>query len=501
MTNQEKLAVDLILAGKQTTWEEYGKLYHISADSARKVGAKIRNNPAYVKEVLSKNEAQEKFPKINIKEYGIRQITKADLDWAKRGNEILNNGYREYEKKQHQNISDVTEKDIYIAELEAQVIAYEEDNKQGTAIKTVQYNEEIKTLSDLINVCNIDTSIWTIDKYVQNYWGGKYQVKAFLSKIKVDQNLEAQKNILLDEIRKYQNGEYKVIESECDLECAIDIAASPTKEGHFDIDGKFVEFKNKLLELDIFDLHLGKLSWKGETGEDYDMEIASNRYIECVRELIGRVKMETIDKILLPIGNDMIHIDNKFKTTTNGTPQDTDSRFTKIIKVARALLVRVIDELSLYAKVDVIVVPGNHDQTVMFSLGEILDAFYTSNRRVNIYNSPKLRKYYQYGQSMIMFTHGSEEKHADLGLIAATEEPLMWANTKYREVHLGHLHKSKSVKYTNVDEYQGFKIRIINSLSGTDAWHYSKGYMSLKGAEAFVWDKEKGLVSNHFYNL
>lgn len=442
MTNRENLALSLIVNGKTKTWKEYGEEFGMSEFSAQRVYNKIKLDASYVRAILTKIEPLDITP----------QVAKAII--------------------------------------EPVLIKSTENPTEGTATRTYSTSEEVQSLDDLIDICNIDTTVWDITRYSQKSSNGKYTVEAFMSKKEKEEEVEDLRKSLIEEIKEYHENkriEGQVIDLQKDLSSVV---ADETKKK-----------ATQLLELAIFDLHLGKLSWKGETGEDYDMDIAIDRYKRCITELLDRVDLSKIDRILLPIGNDMIHIDNKFKTTTNGTPQDTDSRFTKIIKTAKTLMIQVISELSLIAPVDVVVVPGNHDQTVMFTLGEILEAFFYTDENVTIYNDPKLRKYYKYGQNMIMFTHGSDEKHSELGLIAATEMPTMWASTKFREVHLGHLHKSKSVKYTNVDEYQGFKIRIINSLSGTDAWHYSKGYMSLKGAEAFIWDYNKGLITNHFYNL
>lgn len=426
MSRHKELAESLKANGKQFSWETYGREYNMSAEAARSVWKRVRK--------INKIQAVQ---------------------------EIAN----------------------HIADLEATILAYEEDSTKGTATKTFKVKDEIKTLEDLITICKIDTNIWKIDKYIQNFWAGNYQVKAFLTRKTIDTDISLQKDVLLTELKAQLHSD----------------AWWMIRTNNPNVDGE----DNRLLELAVFDLHLGKLSWKEETGEDYDIKIAAQRYRDCIYDMTSRVDMTKVGRILLPLGNDMIHIDNKQSTTTAGTPQDTDSRFSKIIREAKALVFNTIAFLRNQYRlpIDIVIVPGNHDQTVMFTLGEILDAYYTDDTFITVNNSPKLRKYYQYGKNMIMYTHGSDEKHAELGLIAATEEPELWASTKYREVHLGHLHKSKSVKYTNVDEYQGFKIRIINSLSGTDAWHYSKGYMSLKGAEAFLWDKEKGLIANYFYNL
>lgn len=258
---------------------------------------------------------------------------------------------------------------------------------------------------------------------------------------------------------------------------------------------------NSLLEISVPDLHIGKMAWDKETGEDYDIEIAVKRFKETIDTFIGRVDLGVIERILLPLGNDLLNVDNKMNTTTMGTPQSSDSRFGKIFRTVKSLMVETIDKLSAIAPVDVLIIPGNHDEATMFTLGELLDAWYRESTKVKVFNSPKLRKYYEFGKNMIAFTHGDKEKHADLGLIMAHEEPAMWGRTKYREVHLGHLHKSKSIQYTTGDEFPGFKIRILPSLSGTDAWHYAQGYLSAKAAKAFLWDKEQGLITEYTHNL
>lgn len=258
--------------------------------------------------------------------------------------------------------------------------------------------------------------------------------------------------------------------------------------------------RTQLVELDFFDLHLGKRSWEEETGENYDLDIAVKRCKFALEKLISRIDCSKVERILLPTGNDMCHVDNKMGTTTAGTPVDADSRFGLMFKTAKELVIDTITRLSSIAPVDVVIVPGNHCEATIFTLGEVLSAWYRDDSRVTVNNSPKLRKYYQYGTSMIMLTHGDKEKHQELGLIAAHEESKMWSDTKFREVHLGHFHKSKSIAYTTGDEYPGFKVRILPSLSASDAWHYSQGYISMKGAKAFVWDKEEGLITEHTYN-
>lgn len=348
--------------------------------------------------------------------------------------------------------------------------------------------DRIVTLEDLVRVSNIDTEEWEIERWECNKWevgavqeDGSilteplYQVKAKLKRRKLDTDLNKQKQLILDEIKKH----------------------SPKYES-FKYKGKKGD---NLLEISLFDLHFGKLSHRNETGDDYDLKIAEQRAKDAVRNILERVNLDTVGRILFPVGNDLIHVDNIINTTFNGTPQDSDTRFHKIFSTVKRVLIEIIDNLSSIAPVDVVVIPGNHDTTVTFLLGEVLDAWYSNNPQVSVNNSPKLRKYYKFGKNGFQFTHGDREKHADLGLIFATEEPKLWASTKYRFCQLGHFHKQKKTNYISVDSFQGFQIQIMPSLSGTDAWHFGKGYNSLKQAKGFLFDQEEGLIAEYTYTV
>lgn len=101
------------------------------------------------------------------------------------------------------------------------------------------------------------------------------------------------------------------------------------------------------------------------------------------------------------------------------------------------------------------------------------------------------------GGNLIGYTHGNEEKIADLPGIMATERPQDWGETVCREWHIGHRHRAKQTVTTPVEGKQGVRVREINSLSGDDAWHTMRGYVGEpKGAEGFVW-RFRGGVRAH----
>ena len=90
---------------------------------------------------------------------------------------------------------------------------------------------------------------------------------------------------------------------------------------------------DNLLEVTLFDLHLGKLAWGKESGENYDSKIACDRFLTTIKTLLEHSKGFEYSKILFPIGSDFFNSDTIENTTTSGTPQDEDLRWKKTFRI------------------------------------------------------------------------------------------------------------------------------------------------------------------------
>lgn len=250
---------------------------------------------------------------------------------------------------------------------------------------------------------------------------------------------------------------------------------------------KYSSTGDKLLELPIMDLHLGKLAWDKESGADYDIDIAEILYKNTITDILSRINTENISRILFPIGQDFFNADDADGKTQKGTSQDMDSRWQKIYAKGCMLVIWSIEQLRRIAPVEVCYVKGNHDYTTSYYLTRNTDSWYRKCNDVTVNLSPHPRKYYQFGKCMIGYSHGQETKKS-LDKLMQAEEPEIWGNTIFRELHLGHLH-SESLK-----EVPGLKIRRISSITAADAWHTNSGYVCVvRQAQAFIWDKNKGL--------
>lgn len=256
---------------------------------------------------------------------------------------------------------------------------------------------------------------------------------------------------------------------------------------------------NMMLEMATVDHHFGSLAWKEETGQDYDLDIATDLFQESTLDLVEQAGHFDIEKILVVMGNDLMHFDNLEFTTTKGTPQDPDTRYVKVFRRARQMVEWQIRFLRQLAPVDVLVMPGNHDRLAAFHIGEIIDAVFDGDEYVTVDCEPRYRKYYEYGVVGLGFTHGDDIKIADLPRLMMDENPELVGRTKHREWHLGHYHARKQLSWLPVQTVGTTTVRILPSLCGVNAWHAAKGYLAPRGSECYLWHKTKGYRGHFSY--
>ena len=244
-----------------------------------------------------------------------------------------------------------------------------------------------------------------------------------------------------------------------------------------------------MLEISLPDIHYGKV-----TGEGPQKLI--DDYMKVLHSLISKTAGLNVERILLPIGNDGMNSEGLRKSTTAGTPQDDYMGWRESFRGYWQLMEYAITYLSKYAPVDVIIVQGNHDYERMFYVGDLLDARFSNNPNITVDNSLEERKYYQYGTNMILHFHGDKVKGDKIPLLMATEQPIMWSQTTFREAHLGHVHKEM------LNEFMGTKVRYIPSICGSDEWHKNKAYVgTMRVGQVHIWSKDRGYEGNLQTNI
>ena len=250
-----------------------------------------------------------------------------------------------------------------------------------------------------------------------------------------------------------------------------------------------------LLVVNIADLHIGKLATSFETGEEYNSQIAVQRAHEGIDGILHNVKGFDVEEILFIAGNDLVHTDTPRRTTTSGTPQDTDGMWHENILDAVRLYQELLLKLMDVAPVRFSFAPSNHDYMSGWFICQIIEAYFSKNKNITFDVSINHRKYHKYGSNLIGLSHGDGAKVTDMALIMATETPAMWAETKHRHWYLGHLH------HRIAKDYIGCTVEHLRSPSGTDGWHHRNGYLSQKSIEAFIHHKDHGQVCRLTHNF
>jgi predicted transcriptional regulator len=243
----------------------------------------------------------------------------------------------------------------------------------------------------------------------------------------------------------------------------------------------------------IFDHHFGRLCWGRETGEDYDLKIASVRFNNAVDDMVAHMKMQGAERAVFPVGNDYFHVDSRYNTTFNGTPQDVDGRLEKVFEAGELSVIRAVEMMSAVCPVDVIWVGGNHDLTLSYVLSRTVSAWFRNHKGVTVDCEPKTRKYYRWKSNLIGLCHSDREKIGDLALLMATERPDDWADTVCREFVVGHRHHPEKWQTKPVDSKCGVAVRTIRTLTGADAYHSRAGYVGEpKAAELHYYNANTG---------
>jgi len=259
---------------------------------------------------------------------------------------------------------------------------------------------------------------------------------------------------------------------------------------------------NHLLVINPADIHIGKYANELETGEQYDCETAVVRVLEGIEGLIQKSKGFDIDRVLFCVGNDVLHIDNVYNTTTKGTHQDTDGKWWEHYEIALMLYVKCIETLRQIAPVDVIHSMSNHDYQSGFHLAHTLKSWFRKAKDVSFDITVANRKYYKYGNNLIGLEHGDGAKMDKLPLLMAQEKPEMWSKSKFRYWYLHHIHHKVKHKWLDAKDYIGVTVEYMRSPSSADSWHSRKGFCgAYKACEAFVHDKESGQVARltHYF--
>lgn len=344
-------------------------------------------------------------------------------------------------------------------------------NGKIRAEKIIHLNIENINERDILKEFNLDIKEWQIEKLNYSLWDSSnkekgtiplYSVKCqFKKRDKLDYDIEELKNVIdscfgkVDFVRPVLN--------------------------------KKDDSENMIL-IDIADLHLNKFS------DDYDMEMAKTRFNNAIDTFLNETSAE---ECMFIIGEDYFNIDTINKTTTKGTPQDTEVDVYKMFDFGLSLMIETLHTLSVFFdKVNVILIQGNHDKLLSYMLVKALEHYNFEKGNIVFNSEIKSRKYIEYGNSLIGLGHLDTENKKQKQFLMQNEVKEMYGKSKYNYFISGHLHNY------SVEEIGGVQYIRLPSLSGSDNWHNEIGYITqTKSAIAIEFNKDKGMFKKIIYNV
>lgn len=238
----------------------------------------------------------------------------------------------------------------------------------------------------------------------------------------------------------------------------------------------------------VTDNHFGMLSWREETGADYDVKIAEQLLLDWFAAAIDQ-SPDAHTAVFGQIGDMMHHDAHESVTPAHRHVLDADSRLQKVIRVVIRCIRRIIDMLlAKHERVHIIMASGNHDPASSAWLREMFAAFYENEPRITVDNSPSLYYAYEWGETALFLHHGHKRGIANVDATVAGMFRELFGRTKYAYCHVGHLHSDEGKKtgLMYVERHE--------TLAAPDAYAAGGGWLSGRSAKRITYSKRFGEV-------
>lgn len=239
----------------------------------------------------------------------------------------------------------------------------------------------------------------------------------------------------------------------------------------------------------LTDYHLGMLSWAGETGEDWDTDLATRLLTKWFKAAVESApKSKTA--VLAQLG-DFLHYDSLDAITpTSGHVLDADTRYPKIVRAAIKSLRQIVNMLlDKHEHVHIVMAEGNHDLSSSVWLRELFVEKYFDEPRVTVDDTNHPYYAYEFGKVSLFFHHGHKKNTNKIDSVFAGMYRDIFGRTDYSYAHTGHLH------HVDIKEGNLMIVEQHPTLAAKDAHAVRGGWLSKRGANIITYHKNHGEVS------
>jgi hypothetical protein len=242
--------------------------------------------------------------------------------------------------------------------------------------------------------------------------------------------------------------------------------------------------------LTITDFHMGMYAWDAESGEDWDLAISRQVFLDAVDSLIKASPPAGIG-VLNQLG-DFLHYDSLLAVTpSSGHILDADTRYGKLVDLTMSVMAEAVRMmLRRFARVHVIQAEGNHDQAGSIWLRKHIKHLFKDEPRVTVDDTEFPYHAYLHGETMLGFHHGHKVKMGQLHKLFSSEPRYraMWGQATHTYIHTGHYHHEKVI------EDGGAIAEQHPTLAARDAYAARGGWVSRRGAKVITYDTIDGEV-------
>ncbi|WP_036048716.1 hypothetical protein [Bradyrhizobium sp. Tv2a-2] len=238
----------------------------------------------------------------------------------------------------------------------------------------------------------------------------------------------------------------------------------------------------------ITDYHFGLLSWRPETGADWDLKIAEKLWMDWFAAAV-RLAPDAHTAILAQLG-DLLHFDSLSAVTpTSGHVLDADSRFAKVVRVViRCMRYAVRLLLEKHENVHLIMADANHDPASEIWLREMFAAHYEDEPRVSIDLSPGTYYAFEWGLVSLFYHHGHKKKIKQVDDVFVATHRELYGKTRFSYGHTGHLH-SDELFSSNL-----MKVERHETLAAASSYEANGGWRSGRSSKVITYHKNYGEV-------
>lgn len=366
---------------------------------------------------------------------------------------------------------------------------------KGNRAEAYSVSRRIRTLDELLAACKVDLKKWKVSRYMANVWEGGRKKKV------IDLTwTEGVMDGFVDDSGGWQLTDFWQVKAwfepreeepyEKALEELIDKIAKyapvydPSKFNYSPITNGY------LLVPNLYDAHFGK---RLHRSINYTLQQSKEDFIRISESTVKQALLgpKKIERILFPVGHDILHVDNLLDQTSHGTWVEASVDVRNAIDAACEATIMATENFATVAPVEIIPVEGNHSRLQTYWLGKVLQAFFRNHPNVKVHDMKLERQYFQWGKVGLGLTHDGKNPK-ELATLFPIEARYMWPDIEWTEWLTGHFHHERGALYA-VDSVRGTVVRTISALCNMDNYHSLHLYAGVnRAAEVLYYHKENG---------